>query len=85
MRRASRLRPPREFVVPDGLKEEELCRVSYLRPVEGCDAYVEYFKTDDKVPGRLCPLHEGSIKQRVRRAVEGFLGMLGRRIKEIVR
>ena len=85
MRRASRVRPPREFAVPDGLKEEELCRVSYLRPVEGCDVYVEYFKTDDKVPGRLCPLHEGTIKQRVRRAVEGFLGMLGRRIKEIVR
>jgi 1A family penicillin-binding protein len=85
MRRASRLRPPREFAVPDGLKEEELCRVSYLRPVEGCDVYVEYFKTDDKVPGRLCPLHEGTIKQRVRRAVEGFFGMLGRRVRGLVR
>ena len=85
MRRSSRVRRPAEFAVPDGLKEEELCRVSYLRPVEGCDVYVEYFKADDKVPGRLCPLHEGSIKQRVRRAVEGFLTTLGRRIKEIVR
>jgi 1A family penicillin-binding protein len=85
MRRSSRVRRPAEFAMPDGLKEEELCRVSYLRPVEGCDVYVEYFKADDKVPGRLCPLHEGSIKQRVRRAVEGFLTTLGRRIKEIVR
>ena len=85
MRRSSRLRRPGEFAMPGGLKEEELCRVSYLRPVEGCDVYVEYFKADDKVPGRLCPLHEGSIKQRVRRVVEGFLATLGRRIKEIVR
>ena len=85
MRRSSRLRRPGEFAMPDGLKDEELCRVSYLRPVEGCDVYVEYFKADDKVPGRLCPLHEGSIKQRVRRAVEGFLTTLGRRLKEIVR
>ena len=85
MRRASRLRPPASFAVPDGLKEEELCRLSYLRPVEGCDVYIEYFRVDDHVPGRLCPLHEGSIKQRVRRAVEGLLTILGRRIKGMVR
>jgi hypothetical protein len=35
------------------------------------------------VPGRLCPIHQGSIKQRVRRAVEGFLSGLGKRIGQI--
>jgi hypothetical protein len=55
--------------------------VSYLRPVEGCPVYMEYFKAEDHVPGRLCPLHEGTIKQRVRRAVEGFMSGIGRRIK----
>jgi penicillin-binding protein 1A len=85
MRRASRLRRPEPFAVPDGLREEELCHVSYLRPVEGCDTYLEYFKADDTIPGRLCNLHEGTIKQRVRRAVEGFLSTLGRRIRDIIR
>ena len=85
MRRASRVRRPEPFTIPDGLREEELCRVSYLRPVEGCDTYLEYFKEGDNVPGRLCPVHQGTIKQRVRRAVEGFLSTLGRRIREIIR
>ena len=85
MRRAARIRRPATFAVPPGLRDEELCQVSYQRPVEGCPVYVEYFKADDKIPGRLCPLHEGSIKQRVRRAVEGLFGALARRIREIVR
>ncbi|MEP6915651.1 MAG: PBP1A family penicillin-binding protein, partial [Acidobacteriota bacterium] len=42
MRRASRRRVPLEFAVPSGLVEEPLCRVSYLRPVEGCPVYTEY-------------------------------------------
>jgi membrane carboxypeptidase/penicillin-binding protein len=85
MRRASRVRRPQEFEMPDGLREETLCRVSYERPVEGCPIYTEYFKSGDKVPGRLCTLHEGSIKQRVRRAVEGFFSGLGRKIREMIR
>jgi hypothetical protein len=56
-----------------------------MRPVEGCPVYTEYFKQDDPVPGRLCTLHEGSVKQRVRRAVEGFLSGVGRRIRGIFR
>jgi 1A family penicillin-binding protein len=85
MRRTTRLRPPEEFEPPSGLKDEVLCRVSYLRPVEGCPVYTEYFKLDDRVPGRLCTLHEGSVKQRVRRAVEGLLSGLGKRIRGIFR
>ena len=39
----------------------------------------------DAVPGRLCPIHQGSMKQRIRRAMEGFLSGLGRRIRGIFR
>ena len=63
----------------------ELCRVSYLRPVEGCPVYTEYFKQDDDVPTRLCPIHQGTVKQRVARAIEGFLSGLGRKLKGIFR
>jgi hypothetical protein len=83
MRQALRSRPGGEFAVPATLHDEPLCRISYLRPVEGCPTYTEYFKAGDQVPGRLCPIHQGSIKQRVRRAVEGFLSGLGKRIGSI--
>jgi hypothetical protein len=38
----------------------ELCRVSYLRPVEECPTYFEYFKEGDSVPDGLCPVHRGT-------------------------
>ena len=83
MRQTQRHRPARAFHPPDTLRDEPLCRVSYLRPVEGCPTYTEYLKEGDQVPGRLCPVHTGSVKQRVRRAVEGFFSGLGRRIGRI--
>ena len=83
MRQALRSRGSADFEVPPGLHDEPLCRISYLKPVEGCPTYNEYFKKDDQVPGRLCPIHQGSIKQRVRRAVEGFFSGLGKRIGRI--
>jgi len=85
MRQAVRVREAREFEPPPTLRDEPLCRISYLRPVEGCPVYTEYFKEGDQVPGRLCPIHEGSVKQRVRRAVEGFLSGFGKRIGRIFR
>jgi penicillin-binding protein 1A len=83
MRRAARALPPQEFVPPASLREMELCRISYLRPVQGCPTYTEYFKEGDSVPGRLCPLHEGSLKQEAQRAIEGLVGRLGRALKDI--
>jgi membrane carboxypeptidase/penicillin-binding protein len=80
MRRAARLRVPHEFEEPDGLKEEPICRVSYLKPVEGCPVYNEFFKEGDGVPTRLCPVHQGTVKQRVERAVKGFFSGMGKRI-----
>src|SRR4051812_36301784 len=40
MRRTSRLLRPGEFALPAGLKQEELCRVSYLRPLQDCPTYI---------------------------------------------
>jgi membrane carboxypeptidase/penicillin-binding protein len=85
MRRAIQRRPPQQFEVPYGLHGEQLCRVSYLRPVEGCPVYVEHFKENDDVPSRLCTVHRGTVKQRVTRAIEGVLSGLGRKLKGIFR
>ena len=85
MRRAVRRRPPQAFEVPAGLHEEQLCSVSYQRPVEGCPVYIEYLKEGDDAPGRLCTIHQGSIKQRVRRGLEGFFSGLGKKLKGIIR
>jgi 1A family penicillin-binding protein len=85
MRRVSRRRTPQAFDVPSGLREEQLCLVSYLRPVEGCPVYTEYFKEGDEVPSRLCPLHQGTVKQRVKRAIDELISGIGKRIKGIFR
>jgi penicillin-binding protein 1A len=85
MRRAAQRRPPQAFEVPPGLHDEQLCSVSYLRPVEGCPVYTEYFKENDDVPSRLCTLHRGTVKQRIKRAMEGLLSGLGRKIRGIFR
>jgi len=85
MRRTSRRRPPQTFEPAPGLQEEQLCSVSYLRPVEGCPVYTEYLKEGDEAPGRLCTLHQGTIKQRVRRTIEGLFSGLGKRLKGIFR
>jgi membrane peptidoglycan carboxypeptidase len=83
MRRVARRLPATSIAPPSGLRDEELCIVSYLRPVEGCPTYIEYFKDGDDIPGRLCPIHEGTLKQRARRALESFFGAIGRGIRGI--
>jgi penicillin-binding protein 1A len=83
MKAAARRRPPQAFEVPDGLEEVQLCSVSYLKPVEECPVYTEYFKEGDDIPSRLCPIHEGTVKQQIKRAVQGFFGALGRKLKGI--
>jgi 1A family penicillin-binding protein len=83
MKRSARLLPPGEFTVPSGVHGEQLCSVSYLKPVEGCPLYTEYFKEGDKIPTALCPIHRGTVKERVARSVEGFMRGLGRAIAGI--
>jgi 1A family penicillin-binding protein len=85
MQRASRVRPAGAFERPGGLEEEALCSITYLKPVDGCPLYTELFKEGDDVPGRLCTLHSGSIRQRVTRTVQGWMAEMGRRVRGIFR
>ena len=83
MRRVARVLPAEQFPIPPGLREVELCRVSYLRPVDGCPTYIEFFKEGDDVPRHLCPIHQGSFKQEARRALDGIFSRVGRKILDI--
>ena len=85
MKRTARQLPPGDFAVPAGVHAEELCSVSYLVPVDGCPIYREFFKDGDTVPSALCPIHQGSLKQRASRAISGLFRGLGRKIAGIFR
>jgi penicillin-binding protein 1A len=80
MRSAARAYPPKAFKPPGDVRAVALCRVSYTRPVSACPTYSEYLKLGDAEPERLCPLHHGTVKQEARKAVEGMLGWLLRRV-----
>jgi len=85
MRHTARSRVPRAFEAPATLRRVELCRESFLQPMTECPRYVEYFKEGDAVPRAQCPLHSGTLEERMERAVEGFFRGLGRRIRGIFR
>jgi 1A family penicillin-binding protein len=83
MKRTARRLPGGPFEVPDGLEPHEMCRISYLKPVESCPVYTEYFKEGDDVPSKLCPIHEGSFRQEAQRAMQGVLSGIGKAIRGI--
>ena len=83
MRRVSRRLPAEAFVPPAELRSEELCLISYQRPVEGCPTYLEHFKDGDDMPSRLCTVHTGNLKQQVQKAVQGLVGAIGRGLRGI--
>jgi len=85
MKRTARVLPASEFDMPRDLREVELCSVSYLKPVEGCPVYTEYFNDGDSIPSQLCPIHRGNLKQRATRAVLGFIRSLGSAISGVFR
>jgi penicillin-binding protein 1A len=85
MRQASSKYRPGAFEPPAGMREELLCRESYLRAVEDCPHYTEYFKEGDDVPRQLCRLHEGSFKQQAQKVVQSVLSQIGKAIKGIFR
>jgi membrane carboxypeptidase/penicillin-binding protein len=85
MKRAASQFPAAEFPVPDSVHGVELCGVSYLKPVEGCPVYIEYFKDGDARPSGLCPIHHGTFKQQAERAVRGFLRGIGGKIAGLFR
>ena len=85
MKRTAAALPASEFVVPAGLEARDLCSVSYLRPVESCPTYVEYFKKGDTTPSERCSIHQGSLSERTQKAVGGFLKALGGKLSGIFR
>ncbi|HJU44520.1 MAG TPA: transglycosylase domain-containing protein [Vicinamibacterales bacterium] len=85
MQRAARVRPSAVFERPAGLAKEELCAITHRKPVDGCPLYTEFFKDGDDVPDRLCPLHRGSIRQRVTRTLQGWMAEVGRRARGVFR
>jgi penicillin-binding protein 1A len=72
MRRAAAVTPPGEFEPAPDLQAIELCSVSFETPSDRCPIYTEHFKAGDVVPKRLCPIHSGSVRQRIGRAVSGL-------------
>ncbi|BCS33744.1 penicillin-binding protein 1A [Luteitalea sp. TBR-22] len=85
MRRAARVRRPEAFERPAGLREETFCRVSYKRPVQGCPVYTEYLKRGDEAPDQRCPIHRGTLRQRIARTIEGWTAELARRLRGLFR
>jgi penicillin-binding protein 1A len=83
MRRAAL--PADEFSLPATLEDVALCRISYLRPVEGCPTYTEYFKEGDDIPKQMCPVHRGNLKQQARRVLDDVVRGLGRKLRGIFR
>jgi penicillin-binding protein 1A len=83
MRRTARRLPAEDIDPPSGLDAREMCRISYLRPVDGCPTYTEYFKDGDDIPSKLCPIHKGNLKQQAQRAIQGVVSSIGRAIRGI--
>ena len=70
---------------PPACTRKRCARRVFRQPVDGCPLYTEYFKDGDQVPEGLCPLHRGTIRQRVARAVQGWVSEVGRQIRGIFR
>ena len=81
---AARKRGAREFTCPPtACARRSLCTVSYLKPVEGCPTYTEYFKEGDDDPVAAVPDPQGigEAADQARRA--GVLRGIGRKLKGI--
>jgi penicillin-binding protein 1A len=85
MKRTATALPARAFPIPSSVHGEELCSVSYLRPVQECPVYTEYFKEGDNIPSGHCTVHRGTLRQRAARAIEGLLRGIGSRIADVFR
>jgi membrane carboxypeptidase/penicillin-binding protein len=75
--------PAEEWSPPTTLEDISLCRISYLRPVDGCPVYTEYFKENDAIPKQMCPVHRGNLKQQARRVLDDLLRGIGRRVRDL--
>jgi 1A family penicillin-binding protein len=85
IRRTERRLPAEEFEVPPGMTEMNFCRMSYRRAVAECPTYTEYFKDGDDIPGERCPLHQGSLQEKLERVLDKFFENLGKRLRRILK
>ena len=77
MRRAVQRPAVEEFEIPSGLNEEQLCRVSLPAAGRGVPGLHEYLRKRRRPESALSD-SPGTMKQRVRRAVQGFLSVWAR-------
>ena len=80
MKRVARALPPAEFAVPEGLQAEELCSVSYLRPVDGCPVYTRVLQGRRRDPDRSCARFTAARSSSGPRARRGLFRSLGSKI-----
>jgi penicillin-binding protein 1A len=69
VRRAAPLLPPADFSPPSAITAVALCAISHAVPTDRCPSYQEFFKQGDSVPEERCPLHTGSLRERLGRSV----------------
>jgi penicillin-binding protein 1A len=80
MSRTARIRKPAPFRVPTTVEAMNLCRVSHLKPREGCPTYTEYFKHGDEIPENKCDVHRGPSPAEV---IGTIFSRIGRSIGKI--
>jgi 1A family penicillin-binding protein len=80
MSRTARIRKPAPFRVPTTVEAMSLCRVSHLKPREGCPTYTEYFKHADEIPENKCDVHRGPSAAEV---IGTIFSRIGRSIGKI--
>lgn len=49
--------PSVDFEKPDGITTVSLCKITGLRPTEGCETFTDYAAVDS-IPSKACPGHE---------------------------
>ena len=82
MRRAARLRVPHEFETAGRAREEPLCRISYLSRSKAARSTTSTSRRGTRCRRGSARFTRARVKQRVQRAVKGFLSGLGKRILE---
>lgn len=83
IKRTARRLPSEPFRVPNGMRAEQLCRLSHQLAVDGCPVYTEYFKAGDAIPTELCAVHRRTLVQRAQEAVQSLFGRLKRRLSGV--
>ena len=85
MRRTAQRLPAHAFQPPGDMRPRS-CATSriYVRSRDA-RSIRRYFKEGDEIPSRLCTIHQGNIKQRAQRAVQGIFGAIGKGLKGIFR